>query len=149
MLSLIAICDQFCNLRGVAQALSRGPEHGTMGPLRSIPCSNNLYRVFYPWAITSLLNITQASLRGEALPWISEWPKNAVPITAIYNCFSVAVIHFNPTLVLWCLLLNLNWLLIAKSVDSDLTGMVVLLAEYAESQAITGLILCMSALFLS
>ena len=33
--------------------------------------------------------------------------------------------------------------------DSKLTGVVMLLAEYAESQAITGLFLSMSALFLS
>lgn len=73
-----------------------------------------------------------------------------MPESDISKCFFVpGCCHtLNPALVLWNVL-NVNWLLDASSMDSELTGMAILLAGYAESQAITGLFLSMSALFLS
>lgn len=58
----------------------------------------------------------------------------------------LAVIYLHLAVVL-SNVLNLNWLLQAKSMDSSLTGVLMLSAEYAESRAITGLFLSMSALF--
>lgn len=118
----------------------------------------NSLMIFFTFSWLTVLN---AQVRGGSVLLKGPWGTTPVVIehlahhVSISECtqskfdFSVPACHHIHRVLVLSDVLCLNFLLEARSIDSKLTGMVMLLAGYAESGAITGLILSTSALFLS